>query len=200
MIFSEIKTNFQGLLNRRDLTPSLTTTFIDFGVKRIQRELRVPAMEKQVLFTTDGTANVPVPGDLLEIISILYQDANTAEKLVKVDYQRGLRASMSPGNPKVYTRDVSTFVLGPAPPLGTPILLNYYADASSLVDDTDRNWLTDVSPDLLIYAALTYAADYFLDERADKFEARYNQIGSALQAMGQQDDFENASISPQWSC
>jgi hypothetical protein len=200
MIFSELKTNFQGLLNRRDLTPSLTTTFFDFGIKRIQRELRVPAMEKKVSFTTDGTANVPVPGDLVEIINIFHQNAYTADKLVKVDYQNGLQAAMSPGDPKVYTRDVSNFVIGPCPAAGETIFITYHSDASTLVDDTDHNWLTDVAPDLLIYAALTYAADYFLDERAQKFEQRYGQIGEALQLMAQQDELLNASITPQWSC
>lgn len=200
MNYGDLKTQFQGLLNRRDITPSLTTTFMNMGIQRIQRELRVPAMEKKAFATTDGTPNVPVPGDLLEVIALTYITAYTSNKLVKVDFESGLRASMRPGDPKFYTRDVATLVLGPCPPAGTKIYFNYYADASNLAADSDHNWITDAAPDLLIYGALSYASDYFLDERAQKFEARYLQVADMLTQMAQQDEIENASILPQWVC
>lgn len=200
MFYGDLKTNFQGLLNRRDITPSLTNTFMGFGIQRIQRELRVPAMEKKAIATTDGSPNILVPGDLLQIISILYSTAYTQNKLVRVDLQSALRSAQQPGDPTVYTRDVSNFVVGPCPPAGTPLSITYYADASNLSADTDHNWLTDGAPDLLIYAALSRAADYFLDERKKLFEETYKQIGEAWQQMALQDELENASISPQWSC
>ena len=39
--------------------------------------------------------------------------------------------------------------------------------------NSDTNALTVTAPDLLIYAALTYAADYYLDERAGIFEQKF---------------------------
>jgi|TARA_B100000497_G_C7381248_1_gene244194 hypothetical protein len=42
--------------------------------------------------------------------------------------------------------------------------------------DSDENALAKVAPDLLIYAALTYAADYYLDTRSDIFETKFNQF------------------------
>ena len=38
--------------------------------------------------------------------------------------------------------------------------------------DTDENDLAAVAPDLIIYGGLTYAADFYLDERRDIFEAK----------------------------
>jgi hypothetical protein len=200
MNYGTLKTNFQSILNRRDITPTQVETFMGFGIQRIQRELRVPAMEKKVYHLTDGTPTVPIPTDLLELISLTHITAYRADKLVKVDIERGLQASMQPGDPTVFYRDVGNFILGPCPPAGQQIHYNYYADASNLGADTDFNWLTDAAPDLLIYAALTYAGDFFLDERLQRFENRYVQIAQSLQQMGQEDDLVNASITPQWSC
>jgi hypothetical protein len=200
MNYAQVKSQFQGILNRRDITPSQVETFMGLGTQRIQRELRVPAMEVKVYTLTDGTPNITIPGDLLELISLTHVTAYRADKLVKVDIERGLRASMQVGDPTVFYRDAGNFVIGPCPAAGEKIHVNYYIDASDLVADIDRNWLTDATPDLLIYAALTYAGDFFLDERLQRFENRYVQIAQSLQAMGNQDDLVNSSISPQWSC
>ena len=42
-----------------------------------------------------------------------------------------------------------------------------------MVANTDENDLAAVAPDLIIYGALGYAADYYLDERRDIFEAKF---------------------------
>ena len=69
-------------------------------------------------------------------------------------------------------------------------------NAGTLSADTDTNWITQVAPTLLVYAALSYAADYFLDDRKQMFEASYVQIAEQMQLMALQDELQNASISP----
>jgi hypothetical protein len=86
-------------------------------------------------------------------------------------------------------------VVGPVPPDETSIFIYYYADASELVADSDTNWVTEVAPTLLIYAALSFASDYFLDDRKQMFEASYMQIAEQLQNMALQDELGNASVS-----
>jgi len=56
MSYLDVKNQFTALLNRRDLTSTLTTTFLNYGIQRIQRNVRVPAMERVVEMTTGGTA------------------------------------------------------------------------------------------------------------------------------------------------
>ena len=46
MNFGDLKAHFNDLLNRSDITTTLTTRFIDQGIARIQRQLRIPANEK----------------------------------------------------------------------------------------------------------------------------------------------------------
>ena len=49
MNYGELKTHFEALLNRSDITSSLTETFISQGISRIQRQLRTPLNEKKPL-------------------------------------------------------------------------------------------------------------------------------------------------------
>ena len=195
MAYVDVKNQFLGLLNRRDITPSLTNTFMQFGIQRIQRELRIPAMEKLANFVTDGTYNVAVPGDYLEMLSIYTNTTTSHKRLTRVDAQSILDYSQQSGIPQFYSRIGGNFVVGPVPPSGTSVFIYYYADASALVADSDTNWITEIAPTLLIYAALSYASDYFLDDRKQMFEASYMQIAEQLQNMALQDELENASVS-----
>lgn len=201
MLYSDIQNNFQSILNRRDITPSQVTTFIGMAIQRIQRDLRIPAMETQTSYVMGGLNGVvPVPGDYLEMIAITFNDNVNQKKLSKTDFQTAIRLGNIPGIPAKYYRSGGSFLIGPYPSLvGTVCYISYYQDATSLVNPTDHNWLTDAAPDLLIYGALCMASDFYLDERADKFEARFSSIMSSLQLQAFDDELENASISPAYS-
>lgn len=201
MLYSDIQANIKAILNRRDCTQSQLLTFIGLAIQRIQRTLRVPSMEAQANYTYTGAENslVPVPGDLLEVIDLTFNDQLRQRKLTRVDHQSAIRLSNLPGNPTSYYRVGGNFLVGPNPPAGTVITIWYYQDAANLSADGDHNWLTDAAPDCLIYCALSYAADFFLDDRKDSFEQRFASIQSELQSMAQQDELMNASISPAYA-
>jgi hypothetical protein len=195
MAYVDVKNQFLGLLNRRDITASLVETFIGFGIQRIQRELRVPAMEKVIAVETDGTATFQLPGDLLEIISLHTNDNVNHKKLIRSDLQTILDYSKIPGYPRYYHREASSITVGPYPPENTLVYMHYYVNADTLTADTDTNWITEIAPTLLVYAALSYACDYFLDDRKQLYEASYQQIADQIQQMALQDELQNASIS-----
>ena len=195
MAYVDVKNQFLGLLYRRDITSSLVNTFMGFAIQRIQRELRVPAMEKLIAVQTDGTANFQIPGDLLEVISLHTNDVTQHKKLVRADLQTILDYSQIPGIPRYYYREGSTISVGPYPPENTLIYFHYYVNADALSADADTNWITEIAPTLLIYAALSYACDYFLDDRKQLYEASYQQIADQIQQMALQDEIQNASIS-----
>lgn len=194
MQYSEIQTNFASILNRRDLTPSQTSLFLQFSIQRIQRVLRIPAMEAQLTLVTDGSANLLIPGDLLETIALFTDDTTNQDKLEKLDLQTVIRRSNVPGIPYCYCRIGAQWLIGHKPPAGTNIYISYYQDSSALSAPTDRNWLTDAAPDLFIYGALVRAADFFLDERKDQFEQAFTQALSDLQDQADRDELENASV------
>ena len=196
MNLSDIQTQFLSVLNRRDCTPSQITTFINLGVQRISRDLNVPQMEYQLAYTFTGletpVGTLPLPSDYLGIISLSYTDSSTETKLTRVDLQTALRSAVNLGIPSVFYRRGNYIILGPSPTVGTILYLDYYQMPSALVSPTDTNWLTLTAPDLLLYAALTYAADTFLDERAPIWEGRYKMIHDAIQSNADQDEYANA--------
>ena len=56
-------------------------------------------------------------------------------------------------------------------------------------------------PDLIVYAALTYAADYVLDERAELFENKLNQFILEVQEQANDQEMNGGvqSIQPAYS-
>jgi hypothetical protein len=194
--YVDVKNQFIALLNRRDITPSLVNTFMGFGLQRIQREVRIPSMEKVATLLTDGGPQLAVPGDLLEFISVHTNDETNNDRLIRTDLQTILRLSKTAGIPKFYHREGAYLYIGPCPVEGTAVFVSYYSDATALSADTDTNWVTEIAPVLLIYGALSYAADYYLDDRKALFEQTYTNMKQSLTDMAQQDELENASITP----
>ena len=54
MNYGTLKSHFNDLLNRSDITSTLTERFIDQGIARIQRQLRTPLNEKKNDYTVSA--------------------------------------------------------------------------------------------------------------------------------------------------
>lgn len=191
MNYGQLKAKFNRLLNNRQCTPSLTTDFLESGIARCQRQLRCPAMEQGVSITIGGDyQGLWIPGDYLELMRI---ENSLGKKLIRksLDY---VKAQDAIGIPQFFARQVNKWVLGPIPAEGDKLRLDYYREFDGLVQDTDDNILTIIAPDLPIYAGLTFAADYFTDERASTWDARYNQILQELNDQADNDDLADANV------
>lgn len=202
MNYGDLKTQFSGLLNRRDLTATLTTSFVQQSILRIQRTLRVPAMEKSISATIGSvyTAGLDVPGDLLQLIAVTDEtDPANVVELSRVALPEVLRTlnSQDTGTARIYTRRASKFMIAPKPTTGSVIRIDYYATFKALSADADTNVLTDVASDAVIYAALAYAAAYYLDKRQVDFEARFKQIMDDLDMQALRDELTgSAQVQP----
>ena len=184
----QIRTHFKAVLNRSDITDALADTFIDQGIARVQRTLRLPSMEKAHTYTfTASTDHVFLPNDYLEGIDF-HSDSHALVKLPAGE-MLDMKKTGGTGSPHFFTREGGKVLLYPVPSSGT-LTVNYYAQFPELVSDSDTNNLVGIGSDLVIYAALTYAADYFLDERAPLFDGKYAQFLAEIQ--GQADDAELA--------
>ena len=168
----ELRSHFLALLNRSDCTDALADTFISQAIGRILRTIRIPVMEKQqtyIVSSPGGLNKIVLPDDFLEAIDIYFD----GEALVRlplhemISYQK----SSGLGSPKYFTRELGTFYLYPKPTSGT-VYLNYYSELEALVSDSDSNALTVIASDVIIYTALGYSADYFLDERGQLFDGK----------------------------
>lgn len=179
MNLGAIRTHFKALLNRSDITDALANTFIDQATARIQRTLRIPSMERRHSYSILApTGSVVLPNDFLEGIDLVY-DNHTLSRLPMGDMLDRKKTGES-GSPHFFTREGGKFLISPSPSSGS-LVLNYYAQFTAMSSDTDENNLAAVGSDLIIYGALTYAADYYLDERATLFEQKYNQFLNEIQ-------------------
>ncbi len=179
MNYGDLKAHFNDLLNRSDITSSLTTRFIDQGISRIQRQLRTPLNEKSKTYTiTASTSELVLPTDFLEIIS-LYSSEYELRRTTMSEY-RALANNTYTGKPQVFVREQEKLKLFPQPTSGS-VTLYYYGEFDAMSADSDENKLAQVAPDLIIYAGLSYGADFYLDERASLFEQKYQAFLSEIQ-------------------
>tara|TARA_B100000768_G_scaffold102906_1_gene95719 strand:- start:4722 stop:5324 length:603 start_codon:yes stop_codon:yes gene_type:complete len=179
MNYGSIRTHFKALLNRSDITDALADTFIAQGITRIQRSLRIPSMEvKNTYNFSSQTAEVTLPSDFLEAIDI-YFGSGDLTRLPMREMQE-MSQGNEVGSPRYFSREGSRFILYPQPSSGS-LILNYYASFEELTTDSSVNSLSNIGSDLIIYAALTYASDYYIDERSPVFDSKYMTFMSEIQ-------------------
>lgn len=182
-----IRNQLKALLNRNDITDAIADTFIDQTVARIQRTLRIPPMEKTLVYTTSEAApnTLVLPNDFLKLKHLYINDYTLQFK----DLNSFLRYPELSGNqPQYYTRIQGAYKVKSTPQVGTQINMVYYGEIPDLVNDTDENFLTAIAPDLLVYGALSFACDYYVDERKDAFDAIFGRIYAEL--VEQSEDME----------
>jgi hypothetical protein len=201
----ELKAQFKLMLNNNVVNKSdtLVSLFINQSIMRLQRELRVPFMEKQILYTIpDGYTKLAIPSDLLELIGIMVDtdaDGVLEYQLRKSSLTEVVRDSQIPGvPPRRYTRQGGSWILGPTPAAGSQVLIIYYAEFAAVSADGDTNTALKVAWDAVIYGALSAAYSYLKDvENRAEAEATYMQITTNLQKMADADELAaDAVVAP----
>jgi len=189
---SQIRSQLLALLNRNDCSNELADTFIEQSVARIQRVLRVPAMEQSVQYTINAIAGdtLVLPSDFLNMKLLISQDT----LLEYVDPQRFFSYPKTGAAASVYTRMQGALKLRPVPPAGTEVLMIYHGEIPDFTGDTSTTFLSEIAPDLLVYGALTYASDYFVDERKPLFEETYARVFAELQEQAYMAEMEQSSM------
>src|SRR5512139_3619897 len=207
--YGDVRTKFISRMNRRDLDTTTADGFLQDAITRIQRIMRVPAMEKSLFINIDGNYTVNggllIPSDYLQLRQITYNDKS---ELQKQDVSIVLPIAQDTGEPRVFCRRGGVWVLGPTPegPTTDPVThvitynivrVDYYGEFASMTLPADSTILTSIASDLLVYGALAYACDHWSDKRGDKFEQRFTQILSDIEAMGDDDETAGgASVQP----
>jgi hypothetical protein len=203
MTLGDLTTQFMGLLNNNvvNKNAALVSTFINQAIMRLQRELRVPFMEKQILYSipTDGSfTQLAIPSDMLELIAIMVDadgDGILEYELTRTQLMKVIRAREVPNlPPRVYARQGANWILGPCPAPGSQVLIYYHAEFAPVVNPTDTNTCLKVAWDAVLYSALSYACDWLTDERAANFDGRYTQITQALQNQADADELTGDAV------
>lgn len=199
MNYGELKTHFKDVLNRSDITDAQAVRFISDGIGRIERQLRTAMNEKVKNYTiTAQTSSITLPADFIETVSLYHSDREI--RRVPMSQFRKLVNNTYAGKPDVYTRLQQDLLLHPQPSDGT-LTLYYYGQFDPMSQDTDENILAAAAPDLIIYSALTYASDFYLDERTEQFETKYQRFLLEVQEQANDQEMSGGTqvINPAYS-
>ena len=192
---AQIRNQVLGLLNRNDCTTATVDNFIDMALSRIQRTLRIAPMERQQNYTANEADEniIALPSDFLSM-KYIWVGSNMLEFR---DFGTFLKTRALVGIPTIYTRVRGGLMVKPTPPEGTELNMIYYGEFDDLPNDTSENSLTNFAPDLLIYGALSFAADYFVDDRRDSFENRYATIYTEVEEQSRTVEWDQATLAIQ---
>lgn len=198
MNYGAAKAQFQALLNRRDITPSLVTSFMNSSLQRVQRVLRIPAMEKAIIVTV-GTdfQGITIPGEFLQLISLTA--GSTQLRQASLDEVLKLQET-GEGEPRIFHRLLNKIIIAPSPAVGTKLRMDFVGDFGEIESDASEPTVLEIAPDLVIYGALVFAANYYLDQRLETFETTFQTLLSEYQAQAYDDALAGgAAISPAYS-
>ena len=100
------------------------------------------------------------------------------------------------GKPKFYAEyDYYHWLIVPTPDLSYPWAVNYYQLLSLLGDTNQSNWLTDIQPNMLLYAALLECTPFLKnDERIPIWEGKYEKEVAAISTQDLQKTVDRASV------
>jgi hypothetical protein len=197
--YNTMKTDFLNILDRDEIQPTgpqaaLADTFMQQAIARIQRDCRLPSMERSLLITPTAAPMIqfPVPTDLIQIIDVLVpMETSTVGQLrplKRVAYRKLVEYDQT-DIPRVYARWQTQVYLAGAVTAGSTLQFLYYGNFSAFATPDSDNELSASTPDLAVYAALSYAGDYFEHPLAGQWEARFQQIKAEVQQMAM--DLEN---------
>ena len=182
MTRAELRAYFKELLNRSDCTDTQADQFINLGIRRLERILRVPTMERRIVYTSSGDGVYPIPNDYLELIGLFHAD----RRLEKTTSSDAFIRPVS-GEPSVFWREGPNFIIRPKPAADEQVVLIYYGEFEDFADDGYETFESAVYPDAIIYSALTFAADFFIDERKPLFVDSLSQALTEIQASADKD-------------
>lgn len=188
MNYGELRTHFLDLLNRDDCSDALADRFISMGLRRVERLLRTPIQKTEKVVTVDSNWDdkVTIPSDYLGV----YQITKDGVGIPRVS---PLQSETVYG----FYIERTNFVFNIPVNNGDEIKITYYNEFASGVSDGTQTDYSVVFPDITVYAALSFAGDYFEDARLDRWNNRFKEISNEAQMMADKDEIAGGmSIRP----
>jgi hypothetical protein len=202
--YAAMRQTFINLVNRTDFTDpnaALVKDWFGQSIQRIQREVRAPHMERLLTIDTSlgEVDTVTFPNDWLESKALVWDDSTTRSgEIDEVDigtYYR--RKNQIRSYPTIYSRQGQSLLISAPIPKDAAAYLIYYGEETPLVNDVDETSLSAVASDLIVYGALTYSVDYFNDDRADKWESKWQFFREQIQSQATEGEIEGAGMAVQ---
>lgn len=182
--YSDLVTAVGNWLNRDDLATQIPD-FIALFEARMNRMLRVPAMEGALAFSTSSEVNA-LPTDCLSVREVAL-DADPDIVLVPMTPAE-LRANYpfsTAATPAAYAIVGTNLKLAPPPSDAVTVNLQYYRSIPALTASADTNWLLTAHPDAYLLGSLCEASAFIIDDdRALRWKAAWDEVLAEIQSTG----------------
>jgi len=184
--YSGLKTAVQNYMDNSETTFTNTLdTFIKQAENRIFNTIELNVFRKNVTGTAaSGNPYLSSPSDFVAPLSlaVLNSDSEYTYLLLKhPSFMRNyIQAAATTGVPKYYGQfDDDTFILAPTPNANLTFELHYLYQPASLTaaGDSGTTWISDNTPDLLLYGSLVEASIFMKQELTETsmFEQRFQE-------------------------
>lgn len=196
MTFNSLNQDLQNYLQRYDTTvTNQIPRFIMLAQIAIPRDLKILGFREEVTGVYDATVQttgmMQKPADWRKNISFFTAtgtpsfNSHSPVNYRQYEYVRAVFPDPTvQGVPRYYSdADYNHWYIGPAPdPVQSPYFkIPYYGTLTMLDDATQTNWLTQNSPDTLLYRCLLEAAAFVkTDERIPTWENKYEKSTGSL--------------------
>lgn len=169
--------------------------FLDMGQRRVNRRIRVPAMEALHDLTVDTNGKALLPPSFTDLKYIVVTNATCAWTLSRAIYPTVISKQLSEtGAPRLFDIEAGSIFIGPKPRSGEKVTIVYYKELPFISSTNDTNWFNLNAPELLLFAALVEAALFMKDaDLAQIYELKYTQ---AVKELESQRDTSEHSGSP----
>jgi hypothetical protein len=189
MTYSELISAVKEWSQRKNISDSTISIFLEAALSRANWALRVPPLETFYEAEINEGGYFEVPGDFLEMKTVSYISGDTAtildrKTISEVDSLANYNDT-SDGTPKIFGRAGEYFRLAPwSGEVGERVTLYYYAALPPLNEGNPTNWFSEFAPTVLIYGALSELSDYSRDtEGSQLWKARFTEEVNILQAV-----------------
>jgi len=184
--YSGIKTAIQNYMDSSETTFTNTLdTFIKQAENRIFNTIELNVFRKNVTGTAaSGNPYLSSPSDFVAPLSlaVLNSDSEYTYLLLKhPSFMRNyIKTAATTGVPKYYGQfDEDTFILAPTPNANLTFELHYLYQPASLTaaGDSGTTWISDNTPDLLLYGSLVEASIFLKQDlnETNMFEQRFQE-------------------------
>ena len=186
--YANLKDAVADWLDRSDLD-SRIPDFISLAEARVNRELRIRAMEKRATMVTNaGQRYFALPGGYVQMRNIqLTTNPITPLEYITPEMLDRLYGSDTSGKPKAYTLIGDEIQLAPIPDSTYTLEMAFYERFTPLGDGitggtVTTNWLSENAPDVILYGALIEAEPFIKnDERMPLWLNAYKEAINKIQ-------------------
>jgi hypothetical protein len=198
--FTELKDAVADWLDRSDLTARIPD-FITLAEARVNRDLRIRAMEvRSTMTTTAGKQYFNLPTNYIQMRNIqLNTNPVTPLEYITPEMMDRLYGSSTTGKPRAYTLIGDEIQLSPIPDSTYSLEMAFYEKFAPLGDGTGgsvvSNWLTSNAPDVLLYGSLLEAEPFIKnDERIGVWVNAYNSAVTKIQSADARDRHSGSAM------